>query len=107
MAGNQQPLDIDGRQAANLLQFAVESWAVSVEVFLRREFGWNYIGAKGGAGTVAGSGLPRVLARPRPAPASLVFRGLPGDVRRSPGRKPGGVELAATRIIPTTPDGLG
>jgi hypothetical protein len=47
MSDNQQPLNIDGRQAVNWLQFAVESWAISVEVFLRREFGWNYIGAKG------------------------------------------------------------
>jgi len=47
MAGNQQPLNIDGRQASNLLQFVAESWAISVEPFLRSEFGWNYIGAKG------------------------------------------------------------
>ncbi len=46
MQGNQSP-NSDGRQAANWLRFIVESWAVSVEVFLRREFGWNYIGAKG------------------------------------------------------------
>ncbi len=42
-------MNSDGRRAANGLQFVAESWAVSVEVFLRREFGWNYIGAKGAA----------------------------------------------------------
>ena len=49
MSGNQQTRSGDVRQAANWVQFIVESWAVSVEVFLRREFGWNYIGAKGAA----------------------------------------------------------
>jgi hypothetical protein len=47
MQGNQQTSIGDALKAANWLQFIVESWAVSVEVFLRREFGWNYIGAKG------------------------------------------------------------
>ena len=49
MQGNQQMSNGDARQAANWLQFIAESWAVSVEVFIRREFGWNYIGAKGAA----------------------------------------------------------
>jgi hypothetical protein len=38
-----------GQQAANLLQFLVDAWATSAEVFLRREFGWNYIGAQAAA----------------------------------------------------------
>ena len=49
MQGIRQMANGDARQAANWVQFIVDAWAISVEVFLRREFGWNYIGAKGAA----------------------------------------------------------
>ena len=44
MQGNQS-----SRNGFNWLQFIIDTWAVSVEVFLRRRFGWKYIGAQGAA----------------------------------------------------------
>lgn len=37
----------DGEQAGNLIVLAIHGWALSMEVFLRREFGSRYIGAYG------------------------------------------------------------
>lgn len=37
----------DGQQAGNLILVAIHGWALSVEVFLRRDFGSRYIGAYG------------------------------------------------------------
>ena len=62
MQGNQQTSNGNTRKAANWVQFIVESWAISVEVFLRREFGWNYIGAKGAAVIASGPGVSVALA---------------------------------------------
>ncbi len=48
MSGNQQQqVNTSGSEAFAGARFAIEAWAISVEVFLRTGFGARYIGAKG------------------------------------------------------------
>ena len=47
MTGDQQQSGMSGAEAGNWLRFLIESWAISVEVFIRKGFGVRYVGSKG------------------------------------------------------------
>jgi small basic protein len=47
MSSDQQQSGMSGADAGNWLRFLIESWAISVEVFLRTGFGVRYVGSKG------------------------------------------------------------
>lgn len=42
----QEPFDVLSRIIPRLMMFVVKSWATSVEVFLRRDFGTEYLGSQ-------------------------------------------------------------